>query len=129
MNTLKEIGFVVVWILFLTVNISAVDTMQFSGQAQPSNSKKVKEKCSLKEREVIVIFKEGVSYEKAVETVQKYGIEIKHYYKSISLHTNKPTMLLKSSLSTEKTLYLLKDEPLIESISSNYRRTIDTSPF
>jgi hypothetical protein len=79
--------------------------------------------------EAIVIFKKGVSYEKAMAVIRSYGMEVKHYYKTLSKRNNKRYMLLGSSMPEQKMLQLLKSDPHIESVSSNYRRSIDTTGY
>jgi len=76
--------------------------------------------------EAIVIFKKGVSYEKAIAVVGSYDMKVKHYYKTLSKRNNKHYMLLGSSMSVQRMLQLLKSDPLIQSVSLNYRQTIDT---
>lgn len=73
--------------------------------------------------QVIVVFKEGITHDEAVEAAAGYGMKAVRYYKSLSEHSNKVHLLLQSaSLSAEETVQRLKNDPRVETASIDYQR-------
>ena len=72
---------------------------------------------------VIVVFKEGVTYNEAVEAAAAYGMKVSIYYKTLSARSNKINMALESSsLQAEEMVRLLQNDPRVEALSIDYQR-------
>ena len=94
----------------------APDSANAEGQIGPVDSQKTPAR-------VIVVFKEGITRDEALEAAAGYGLKAALYYKGLSEHSNKVHLLLQSaSLSAEGTVQLLKNDPRVESASIDCQR-------
>lgn len=97
---------------------------QESANVEEQNSTAASQKTAAK---VIVVFKEGMTYDEAAEAAAAHGMKVSHYYKSLSERSNKPYMALESSSqSAEEMVRSLKNDPRVDSVSIDYERSIQS---
>lgn len=100
---------------------SAHEGVNTQGQSAPEEAAGSQQTAA----SVIVVFKEGTTYDEAVRAAADHGMKVTHYYKTLSERSNKPYMVLEStSLSEEEMLLQLKNDPRVETVSVNYQRKL-----
>ena len=75
--------------------------------------------------EAVVVFKKGLSVDRAKRIVGDYGFEVVKVYEKISQSSHMPMLHIRSNLPMREMLHLLKSDPRVHSVSPNYRRTLD----